>query len=160
MMLTEKKLSLSRAGVVGLTLAMSIPFGAGAVLARAMSLQAGSASSNTAQTFAGTWHWMFDGKSFATMILVRDGSGFTGTVTPSRIALNDDGGLSRADPSENSAPVPIAKAELKGSALHVTVRDGNQPFEFIVTLKDETHAEIHPIGAPANMKPIPAEKVH
>jgi beta-lactamase regulating signal transducer with metallopeptidase domain len=160
MMLTEKKLSLSRAGVVGLTLAMSIPFGAGAVLAHAVSLQAGSVSSNTAQTFAGTWHWMFDGKSFATMILVRDGSGFTGSVTPSRIALNDDGGLSRADPSENSAPAPIAKAELKGSALHVSVGDGNQPFEFIVTLKDETHAEIHPVGAPPNMKPIPAEKVH
>jgi hypothetical protein len=29
-----------------------------------------------------------------------------------------------------------------------------------VTLKDETHAEIHPKGAPPNMKPIPAEKVH
>jgi len=160
MMLTEKKLSLSRAGVVGLTLAMSIPFGAGTVLAHAMSLQAGSASSNTAQTFAGTWHWMFDGKSFSTMILVWDGSGFTGSVTPSQIALNDDGGLSRADASENSAPDPITKAELKGSALHVTVGDGSQLFEFIVTLKDKTHAEIHPVGAPPNMKPIPAEKVH
>jgi hypothetical protein len=28
-----------------------------------------------------------------------------------------------------------------------------------VTLKDDTHAEIVPVGAPANMKPIPAEKV-
>jgi hypothetical protein len=26
-------------------------------------------------------------------------------------------------------------------------------------LKDETHAEIHPVGAPPNLKPIPAEKV-
>jgi beta-lactamase regulating signal transducer with metallopeptidase domain len=159
MMLTEKKLSLSRAGVVGLTLALSIPFGVGAVLARAVSLQAGSASSNTTQAFAGTWHWMFDGKSFATMVLVRDRSGFTGSVTPSRIALNDDGELSRADPSEDSTPAPIAKAELKGSALHVTVGDGSHPIEFIVTLKDETHAEIHPVGAPPNMKPIAAEKV-
>src|ERR1700680_4245892 len=100
---------------------------------------------------------MFDVRSFATMILVRDGSGFTGSVTPSRIALNDDGGLLRADPSENSAPSPITKAKLEGSALHITVMDG---FEFIVTLKDETHAEIHPKGAPSNMKPIPAEKVH
>jgi hypothetical protein len=102
---------------------------------------------------------MFDGKSFATMVLVRDRSGFTGSVTPSRIALNDDGELSRADPSEDSTPAPIAKAELKGSALHVTVGDGSHPIEFIVTLKDETHAEIHPVGAPPNMKPIAAEKV-
>ena len=42
MMLTEKRLSLSRAGVIGLALATSITFGAGAVLAHAISLQAGS----------------------------------------------------------------------------------------------------------------------
>jgi hypothetical protein len=160
MMLTEKRLSLSRAGVIGLALATSISFGAGAVLARATSLQADSVSSDTAQKFAGTWHWMFDGKSFSTMILVREGSGFTGSVTPSRIALDDEGTLSRADPSEDSTPKPITKAKLEGSALHVTVMDGNEPFEFTVTLKDETHAEIHPVGAPPIMKPIPAEKVH
>jgi beta-lactamase regulating signal transducer with metallopeptidase domain len=157
MMLTEKTLSLSRTGVIGLALATSITFGAGAVLAHAVSLQARSEPSNTAEKFAGTWHWMFDGRSFATMILVRDGSGFTGTVTPSRIALNGDGGLSRAEPFEDSAPKPITVARLEGSALHITVVDG---FEFIVSLKDDTHAEIHPKGAPPNMKPIPAEKVH
>jgi len=91
------------------------------------------------------------------MILVRNGSGFTGTVTGSRIALNDDGALSQADPSEDSTPKPIAKARLEGSALHITVRDG---FEFAVTLKDDTHAEILPRGAPPKMKPIAVEKVH
>jgi len=157
MMLTEKKRSLSRTSAIALVLATSITFGAGAVLAHAMSLQASSEASKTAEKFAGTWHWMFDGRSFSTMILVRSGSGFTGSVTPSRIALNDDGGLRQADPSEDSAPAPITKATLEGSALHITVGDG---FAFTVTLKDATHAEIHPAGAPPNMKPIPAEKVH
>jgi beta-lactamase regulating signal transducer with metallopeptidase domain len=157
MTLTEKRLSLSRAALIGLALATSITFGAGAVLAHAMSRQASSEPSNTATKFAGTWHWMFDGRSFATMILVRDGSGFTGSVTPSRIALNDDGELSQADPSEDSTPKPITKATLEGSALHITVSDG---FEFIVTLKDDTRAGILPKGGPPNMKPIPAEKVH
>ena len=91
------------------------------------------------------------------MILIPNGSGFTGTVTPSRIALNDDGGLLRADPAENSTPASIAKANLEGSALQIRVDDG---FAFTVTLKDDTHAEIRPMGAPPNMKPIPAEKVH
>ena len=91
------------------------------------------------------------------MILVRSGSGFTGSVTGSRIALNGDGGLLRADPSEDSAPKPITKARLEGSALHITVTDG---FEFIVTLKDDTNVEIQPGGAPPNMKPILAEKIH
>jgi hypothetical protein len=36
--------------------------------------------------------------------------------------------------------------------LRVTVADG---FEFTVSLKDTTHGEILPGGAPPNMKPIP-----
>jgi hypothetical protein len=156
MMLTDKTLSLSRTTLIGLALAMSITLDTGAVLAHAMSLQASSEPSNTTEKFAGTWHWMFDGTSFATMILVRSGSGFTGSVTPSRIALNDDGGLLRADPAEDSTPKPITKAMLEGSALHITT----EGFQFTVTLKDDTYAEIHPAGAPPNMKPIPAEKVH
>jgi hypothetical protein len=160
MRLTEKRSPLTRAGLIGLVLAISMTFGSGAVLARAMSLQADSGSSNATPAFAGTWHWMFKGQSFATMILVGNGSGFSGSVTGSKIALNDDGELSRADPSDNSAPSPITRTEMDGNGLHVTVMDGNEPFEFIVTLKDDTHAEIHPIGAPANMKPIPAEKAH
>jgi hypothetical protein len=160
MMLTEKRTSLSRAGLIGLALATSFLFGSSTVLARAVSLQDVSASTNTAQMFAGTWHWMFHGQSFATMILVQNSSGITGSVTGSKIALDDDGELSRADPSDDSAPSRITKTKLEGNALHITVGDGNQPFEFLVTLKDATHAEIHPIGAPPNMKPIQAERAN
>ncbi len=160
MMLTEKRTSLSRAGLIGLALTTGILFGSSTVLARAVSLQEVSASTNNAQMFAGTWHWMFHGRSFSTMILVQNGSGITGTVTPSRIALDDSGELSKADPSEDSTPSPISRTKLEGSALRVTIGDGGQPFEFIVTLKDATHAEIHPIGAPSNMKPIQAERVN
>jgi beta-lactamase regulating signal transducer with metallopeptidase domain len=160
MMLTEKRTSLSRAGLIGLALATSFLFGSSTVLARAVSLQEASASTNTAQKFAGTWHWMFHGQSFVTMILVQNGSGITGSVTGSKIALDNDGELSRADPSDNSAPSQITKTKLEGNALHVTVIDENQPFEFIVTLKNATHAEIHPIGAPPHMKPIQAERVN
>jgi hypothetical protein len=72
MMLTGKTLLLSRTGVIGLALATSVTFSAGAVLAHAMSLQAGSEPSTRADKFMGTWHWMFDGSSFVTMVLVRD----------------------------------------------------------------------------------------
>ena len=65
--------------------------------------------------------------------------------------------LVSADPSEDSTPTPISKARLEGSALHITVENG---FEFTVNLKDDTHADIKPQLAPANLKPIPAEKVH
>ena len=156
MMLTEKKTLLSRAGLIGLAFAAIVLFGSGTVLARALSVQEASAST-TSQTFAGTWHWMFHGQSFSTMILVQNGSGIGGTVTPSRIALGEDGALSKADPSDNSAAAPISKTKLEGNALRVTVGDG---FEFLVTLKDATHAEIHPVGTPSTMKPIQAERVN
>jgi beta-lactamase regulating signal transducer with metallopeptidase domain len=160
MMLTEKRTSLSRAGLIGLALATSFLFGSSAVLARAVSLQEASASTNTAQKFAGTWHWMFKGKSFVTMILIQNGSAITGSVTGSQIALDDNGELSMADPADDNAPSKIGKTKLEGNALRVTVGDGNDPFEFVVTLKDATHAEIHPVGAPPNMKPIQAERVN
>jgi beta-lactamase regulating signal transducer with metallopeptidase domain len=160
MMLTEKRTSLSRAGLIGLALATSFLFGSSAVLARAVSVQEVSASTNTAQKFVGTWHWMFKGQSFSTMILVQNGSWIIGSITPSRIALDDAGELSKADPSDNSEASLISKTKLEGNALHVTVGAGKQSFEFIVTLKDATHAEIHPVGAPPNMKPIQAERVN
>jgi beta-lactamase regulating signal transducer with metallopeptidase domain len=156
MSLTEKRSPLSRAGALGLALTASLIFASGAMVARATSLQADSARSSRTQEFAGTWHWMFQGRSFATMILIPDGSGFSGSVTESRIALDDQGYLSKADPSENAVAVPITKTVMEGTALRVTVGDG---FEFLVTVKDGTHVEIHPVAAPAIMKPIQAEKV-
>ena len=157
MMLIEKTRSLLLPRVIVLVLATSITFGAGVVIAHALEPETSSKSSNAAEDFAGTWHWIFDGKSFATMILIPAGSGFTGTVTPSRIKLNDDGRLLRAAPGEDATPKPIDKATLKGFTLRIEVSDG---FQFIMILKDATHAEIHPLAAPPNMRPIPAEKVN
>jgi beta-lactamase regulating signal transducer with metallopeptidase domain len=156
MRLTEKRKPLSNVGLFGLVLVAGLIFGSGALLARATSVQATSGPSNNTQAFAGTWHWMFKGRSFSTMILVPNGSGFSGSVTGSRIALDDEGYLSKADPSDDTTPVSITRAVMERKALHVTVGDG---FEFLVTLKDDTHAEIHPVAAPAIMKPIPAEKL-
>ena len=162
MMLTEKRTSLSRAGLIGLALTTSILFGSSTVLARAVSLQEASASTTTAKMFAGTWHWMFEGRSFSTMVLVQNGSGITGTLTSSRIALDNDGELSMADPGEDTTPSPIT-TKLEGNVLRVMLGDGggDHPFGFLVTLKDATHAEILPIDPPTkNMKPIKAVRVN
>jgi hypothetical protein len=156
MMLTGKIRLLSLTGAIVLALIATTPFEGGVVAAYAQSVQTGSQPAATGEQFVGTWHWMFNGRSFSTMVLLRSGSGFTGTVTPSRIALNDNGGLLRADPSEDGTVAPIEKATFEGSVLRITVKEG---FAFTVTLKDPTHAEILPVGAPPNMKPIPAEKV-
>ncbi len=156
MRLSMKNKSFSHAALLGLVLAIGVTFGSGAVFARAMSRQT-TGSSEDAQRFAGTWNWLFQGKRFVTMTLIRSGSGLTGTVTESRIALNDDGTLKKADPSDDKKPKQITKADLDGAVLRVTVADG---FEFTVSLKDTTHGEILPGGAPPNMKPIPLVRAH
>ncbi|WP_263351293.1 M56 family metallopeptidase [Acidicapsa acidisoli] len=154
--LTENRVQLSRAALSGLILATSIAMSVGAVLAHAMSLQTSSDLSAPGEKFAGTWHWMFQGRSFATMTLVRSGTNYTGSATQSRIALKRDGTLLRADPSDDTTPKQITRATPEGASLHVTVEDG---FQFILTEKDGSRAEIHPVGAPPNMKSIAAEKV-
>ena len=156
MRLTIKNKSFSPAALLGLVLAIGVTFGSGAVFARAKSWQTAVSSEDT-QRFAGTWNWMFQGKRFATMTLTRRGSGLTGSVTESRIALNDDGTLKKADPSDDKKPKQITKAELDGAVLRVTVADG---FEFTVSLKDTAHGEILPGGASRNMKPIPLVRAH
>jgi hypothetical protein len=90
MILTKKRKSLSRAGLIGLVLAINVTsVGVRCLRAR----RAGKLDHQMPRNlFAGTWHWMFQGKSFSTMTLTPNGSGFTGFVTESRIALNDDGG--------------------------------------------------------------------
>ena len=153
----EKIRSLLPPKVIGLALAASILFGAGAGIALALDPQTSSESSSAPKSFAGTWHWIFDGRSFATMTLILTKAGLTGTVTTSRIKLNEDGSLLRADPGEDPTPEVIEKATWEGSALRIKVADG---FQFVLTLKDAIHAEIQPVSAPANMKPIQAEKVH
>jgi len=131
-----------------------------AVNASPASLQSPSPSSISADRFTGSWHWMFNGNSFATLVLARGDSGLTGTLTGTHIELNDDGSLKAAEPSGDAAPSPIKKAWLDGSDLHITIMDGDDPMEWIVTLKDETHGDIRlaPAAGAPNMKPIPLEK--
>ena len=79
---SEKKGSSSRATIViALSLAATGTFGTGAVLAHAIDFQVRSKPPNKTEQFTGTWQWMFNGKSFSTMILVQNTYGFTGTVT-------------------------------------------------------------------------------
>ncbi len=156
MNLSMKSKSTFRASLLGLALAIGATSGAGPVFARAMSGQP-TGSPQSEQNFAGTWHWMFGGNSFATTTLIPSGSGFEGNVTESHIALNDDGTLKKADPTDDKSPKQISKAEMLGNVLHVTVAGG---FAFTMTLKDETHAELRPVGAPPNMKPIALVKAY
>lgn len=154
-MLTRKTLAVGSTVLAVLALMSLAPFSANA---RAAGSQSSTVPRSPAHRFSGTWHWIFDGKSFATMILQSRPSGMTGSLTGTQIELDDDGNLKSAEASDDP-PSEITKAWLDGSELHIVVMDGDDPMEWLVTLQDETHAEVRPLsGEMANMKPIPTVK--
>lgn len=154
---TRKTRHVLSVGLAVLAVLSPVPFG---VIARAAAPQSSTAPVNPADRFSGTWHWMFEGKSFATLILKSRPSGVTGSLTEAQIELNEDGSLKSAASSGEPAS-KIEKAWLDGSELHFVVMDGDDPMEWLVILKDDTHAQVRPLsGDMANMQPIPAEKAH
>ena len=151
-MMMRRKFLLPHASLLWLAIAAALLPGSGGVLAQ----ETGAQAQQEVKSFAGTWHWLRNGEPFATMILVRNGDRYSGTVTLSRISLAEDGSLDMADPVPGAAPSEISEATVSGSVLHIKTKDG---FAFAATLTDSTHATIKPDNAPSNMKPIPAQKV-
>lgn len=156
-MLTRKTRPVLAVGLAVLAVMSQVPFG---LIARAAAPQASTGPTNPADRFAGTWHWMFEGKSFATMVLKSRPSGMTGSLTGAEMELNEDGSLKSAA-SSGEPPSEIEKAWVDGSELHFVVMDGDDPMEWLVILKDDHHAQVRPLsGDMANMQPIAAEKAH
>ena len=155
-----KKRKSSLVSVLAIVILASTPFDKGPLIGHAVTPQAPAESSGSAGRFSGTWQWMFNGKSFATLILAQDESGFSGSLSGVHIELNDDGSLKVAEPSSDPSPSTLKKAWLEGSDFHIVLMDGDDPMEWVMTLKNDTRGEIRPIsGEMANMKAIPIEKM-
>ena len=111
----------------------------------------------SAKDFAGTWHWMFQGKPFVTMILQPHGDGFTGSITNANLHADDQGKITDASAGAGSAP--IVKSSIENGVLHIVSKDGDDENEWAVTLTSATTAEIRIAGNEApKIEPIRAEK--
>jgi hypothetical protein len=108
--------------------------------------------------FAGTWNWMFEGKSFATMTLVQKGDQFSGSVTNGSINVDGDGKITSATVAPGASE--IVKAMRDGDTLHIVTKDGDDTTDLWVTLKSAQVAEVSfaAPGANAPIPPIRAEK--
>jgi hypothetical protein len=111
-----------------------------------------------AADFAGTWNWMFEGKAFATMTLVRKGDEFGGSITHGSIGLDSEGKIASANSAPGSSE--IVKSAMDGEALHLTLKDAEDTTELWVTLESADVAEIRFAGPgiPANFPSIRAER--
>lgn len=110
-----------------------------------------------AKEFTGTWHWMFQGKPFVTMILQPQKDGFTGSITNANLHADDQGKIT--DASAGSGSAPIVKSSMENGVLHIVSKDGDDENEWSVTLTSATTAEIRIAGNGApKIEPIRAEK--
>lgn len=116
-------------------------------------------SAHTAKDFAGTWHLLFQGTPFATLILDRKGDQLTGSMTNEHIHTDENGKIDIAEPVAGSTP--IARTAMESGALHIVEKDGDDETEWAMTLTSATTAELRPAGegAPTNVGPIQLEKV-
>lgn len=112
----------------------------------------------TARDFVGTWHWMFQGKPFATMVIELHGDRFTGSITNESIHMDADGKITNATAGEGVSP--IVRASLENGVLHVTGKDGEDEIEWLMVLKtaDKGELRIGDADAPPNAEAISLER--
>jgi hypothetical protein len=131
------------------------------ILAAAFSLAAHAASpasAYTAKDFAGTWHWMFQGKPFATMVISLKGDQFSGSITNGTISMDQDGKITSAESVDGTSP--IVRGSLQNGVLHVVVKHGDDESEWTMTLTSPETGELKTASeaAPANAESIHLEK--
>ena len=117
------------------------------------------AAAFTTADYVGTWHWVFQGKAFATMTLQQSGDQLTGSLTGVSIELDDQGKLTRA--VATNGPSSTLNVSLKDGVLHVSEKDGDDEIEWTMTLTSSKTGELRFAGegAPANAEPIRLEKL-
>jgi len=126
------------------------------VLPWASSAQESTPAANP-KNLVGTWHWIFHGQPFATMVLEPKADGFTGSVTNASIEADPDGKLTNAVALSGSSP--IIRSSWDKGILRIVCKVDDDEIEWAVTLTSATTAEIAPWGAQApKLKSIHAEK--
>lgn len=115
-------------------------------------------SAATPEAFAGTWHWIFEGKPFATMILEPKADGVAGSITGASIHTDANGRITEA--FAGTGTYPILRSSINDGVLHVVCKDdGGDEIEWAVRLTSPAAAEVVPYGSDApKMEPIHAEK--
>ena len=121
------------------------------VLVAPLSAQDNSAQANN---FAGTWQGSFKGTVFCVLRLNAD-SGISGTLSPGKIATNEDGDLTEAEPSSPDATYPILNPKIDGKVLSFEWKEdsGDEVLKLEMNLTGNNEAEMRFVGED-RIKPI------
>jgi|SRR5579871_4332901 len=145
---------LGRRATAAAVIGCALIFGASCLAASAFNFQPAAIVSEELKPFAGTWHWMFKGKPFITMVLVPEGDHFSGYMT-NAFLINDADGTMDAAPEPGISP--IARTFFAGKVLHIVVHSD----EWTMTLAGPDKAEflVADPNRPKNLKSWTAERV-
>jgi hypothetical protein len=131
---------------------------AAGALSVTVGLAAAGQSSYSTADYVGTWHWMFQGKSFATMEIEQHGDQLTGSLTGVSIEMDDNGKLTKAVATDG--PSSTLRVSLESGVLHVSEKDGDDEIAWTMTLTSTKTGELRFAGgAPANAEAIKLEKL-
>lgn len=110
------------------------------------------------QNLAGKWEARFQGHVFLTINL-QAGDKISGTVSTGNITVNDQGDLTKAEPSESGESSTILKPQFDGETLSFEIADGDDE-----VLKIELHitgvgrGELRFKNPPSPIKPISVKR--
>ena len=129
-----------------------------AVLLPAGMLLVAQATHPAASDYAGTWHWIFEGKPFATMVLEQKDGVLTGTVTNESMHMDEQGRIT--DVRSRPGSSPIVRTSIVNGVLVIVEKDGDDELEWAMKLTSATTAElkIQGVGAPENAEAIQVVK--
>jgi TonB family protein len=161
MTLLDRAPRLGRRTAAMVVIGCSLVFGTCCVAASAFNFQPAAVVSEELKPFAGTWHWMFKGKPFVTMVLVPAGDHFSGYMTNG--FFDNDANGDMIDAGGEPGTSPILRTFFKGKVLHIVVQDQRDKSlsEWTMTLGGPNNAEFFTADpdVPKNLKPWPAERV-
>ncbi len=116
------------------------------------------AATFTASDYVGTWHLMFQGNAFATLIVQQNGDQLSGSLTGVSITMDDNGRLTKA--VATGAPSSTLHVSFANGVLHVSEKDGDDDLEWTMTLSSPKAGELRFAGgAPASAEAIRVEKL-
>jgi TonB family protein len=161
LMLLNREVRPSRRVTAMVVIGCSFIFGSCCLAASAFNFQPAAVMSEELRPFAGTWHWMFKGKPFVTMVLVPEGDHFSGYMTNGFFKNDGDGTMT--DAGSEPGTTPITRTFFSGKVLHIIVTDprDNSVSSWTMTLNGPDKAEFFTdeTDRPKNLKPWPAERV-
>jgi hypothetical protein len=131
-------------------------FFAFSILGALISLTLAAQEGKTQKAFAGTWEGKFKGTVFW-VLKIDTGSKISGTMSPGKVSVNDEGDITDAQPSDSGEDFPILNPKIESNKLSFGWKEGesdDEPLQCEMTLIGDGEADLQVDAGGHTIKPI------